>query len=101
MVWNLTGIQGNDTSFLNMIVVANDAVNGIFVGGFLIGLFIIQTVVIAGKVPTNTGALTLSAWFCFIYSIFFSMAGLLNFYFVIGFLTLSGFGTLYLYLEGR
>jgi len=101
MAWNLTGLQGNDTTFLNLVVVVNDAVNGILVGGLILGLFIIQAVMLSTKTPSVTGAGTLSAWLCFIYSIFFSMAGLLNFYFVIGFLILAGFGVLYMYLEGK
>lgn len=101
MPYNLTALQANDTSYYVLVDVVNEASGGILVMGLVVGLFIIQFVWLNAKTQSLAGSLALSAWACFIYSIFLSMAELLNFYFIIGFLTVAGFGTLVTYLTQR
>lgn len=102
MAFDLTNLTANDTNILDFAQVTNDAAEGVPFAGLVLALFVIQTVAISSRSQVGiAGSGTLSAWLCFIYSLFLSMAGLLNFFFVIGFLTLAGFGALYLYLEGK
>lgn len=102
MAFDLTNLTGNETSLVQFMQVTNNASQGVLFAGFIMGLFIIQTSAMVFK--TNTPVIhagTISAWLCFWYALFFSMAGLLNFFFVIGFLTVAAFGTLFMYLEGK
>lgn len=101
MAWNLSRLQENDSDFYDVVWVANDASSGILLMGFLVGLFIIQVVLLSRQKTGVLGSFALSGWACFLYSIFFTMGGLINFYFMIGFLSVSSFATLAIYLQNN
>lgn len=100
MTYNLTAIGGLNQTFVGIVQVANDASNGILVGGGVIAIFIIQMVILSRFVSNTGEAATFSCWLCFFYSVFLTMAGLLNFYFMAAFLVGSAIGAYWLYYRG-
>ncbi len=102
MTFDLTNLQSGNVTFYDFAVLSSDATNGLFWGLVILGLFMIQTVLLSTRAQVQIdSAAVFSSWACFIYSIPLSMAGLLNFYFTLGFLALSGFGTFWLYLKDK
>lgn len=100
MTYNLTVIGQMNTTLVSIVQVANAASNGILIGGGIIAIFVIQTVILSKYVSNGGEAVTFSCWLCFFYSVFLTMAGLLNFYFMATFLIGSAIGAYWLYYRG-
>lgn len=102
MTYNFTALQGNQTGLGDFVVVANDATGGFMVGGILVAIFIIQIVVIAtySKDRNPIIGVVMSAWLCFIYSVFLSIMQVLNPSFMLAFLLVAALGT-FLYYAGN
>jgi len=96
-LYNLTGLMQADT-IEDLIVVANNATNQIFIGGFLIAIFIVMLMVFIGRFEWERSVLA-SSFVCFILALFLRQANMINFIFVIAFPTIAAFTFLYISLS--
>jgi len=87
-LYNLTGLEQSET-LADLIYVANDGSGGIFIVGFVISVFAIITMTLAIKTSMDNAMLG-SSFICFWLTMFFRQAGLIEFWYVIGFLVLLG-----------
>lgn len=95
---NLTKLAEADT-VRKLVGVANTATDNTLTGMLLIGVFFIILMVL-GKSGFDK-AILVASYCCFILSLFLRYAGLINFIFVILFLALAAFTTLYMGLAAR
>ena len=93
---NLTALSESET-VTDLVTVANDATGQTLMGLFLIGIFFIILMVM-GKNGFEK-AMIVASYSCFILSLFLRYAGMINFLFVILFLAIAAFTTLYMGLS--
>ena len=99
VIYNITDFR-DATTITKIIVFNNTITNGAFMGAMLISVFFILTMIFKIKNGLEE-SVTVSSWICFVLSLFLRNAGLINFIFVIAFLTMSAFGTLLLYMDKK
>ncbi len=96
---NLTALAESET-VLDLVTVANEATGQVLMGMLLVGVFFIILMVM-GKEGFEK-AMIVASYCCFILSLFLRYAGMINFLFVILFLAIAAFTTLYMGLaKGR
>ena len=88
MTYNLSGVQ-NSTNPGQLMAEVNILSGNIFFGGFLIILFFI--ILWRTKDYNFENGLLTASFICFGLSLILRIAGLVNFWFVIGFLTMLAF----------
>lgn len=96
-LYNITGLMAADT-IEDLIVVANNATGQIFIGGFLIAIFVIIIMIFLGRFSFEKSILA-SSFVCFLIALFLRQANMIHFIFVIAFPVLSAFTFLYISLK--
>lgn len=95
-MYNLTNLTNANTP-VDIIIFANENVKGSLFGGFIIALWFVFFIIM--KKYSFERAFLTSSFLCFLISIFFVNATLINFYFIIVFATMTLFGGLWMYLS--
>jgi hypothetical protein len=98
-LYNLTNLT-NAKTLPDLVVIANNATNQIFMGGYLVAFFIIMLMGLLVKFKFEESLLA-SSFACFILSLFLRQAQLINFTFVIGFLIITAMMGLYMFMKKR
>ena len=98
MASNLTILQEADTMG-KIAIYANNASNGILMGGFMIAIFFVMMFVL--KRWDFDDALLSSSFVCFILSSILAYSKLLNIIFPLGFLAITAFTALYVFVAKR
>jgi|TARA_R100000501_G_C2588065_1_gene88994 hypothetical protein len=94
MAYNITAL-GNADTLSGLIIVANDAVEGILIGLFMFAVFFVM--LMALKKWDFDAALLSSSFSCFILSMILSYGGFLNLIFPLVFLAMAGLTALYMF----
>ena len=97
MVYSFGSATTHNATLLDMIYVANNATSGVFVFGFLLSVFCVQAILLNNRGVGLLGSVTLSSWFCFLYSSFLVVMGnIFSLYVSVFFLIVAGIGSLVL-----
>ena len=78
-LYNLSGLQ-NATTVVDVIIYANNTVDQILVGGFMLAFFIIMTTALLRRYDILE-SITVASFVCFFVSSFLRLAGLVSFNF--------------------
>jgi len=98
MSYNITQLQAS-TTIIKLVVYANDAVDGLLLGLFIIAIFFVLLMVM--KKYEFDFVLFTSSWISFVLSSILVYAKLLNFIFPLSFLALAAFTGFYLFVVKR
>ena len=98
MTYNITALQ-QATNVYTLLQYANDASLGILVGGFMIVIFF-ALLMMAKNVEISKRLLG-AGFLCFGFSLLLRFANLMNFEFVILFLSITAFSGLYIVVTRR
>lgn len=93
--YNLTDLY-DSTRVVDLFTFSNTVTDGLLIGIFLVAVFFIMMLSLRRYDFNNT--LLVSSFVCFILSVFFGYAGLLNFLFIIGFLVILAFSGFYAFV---
>lgn len=96
MTYNETALQ-TATGLYDVLVFADDATGNVFIGLFVIGVFV-SLLLIMKRFEFHT-TLPSAGLICFVISLILSYAELLNFLYPLGFLLVTALSVLYLYLQ--
>lgn len=96
--YNLTGLDKLNNLF-DVFKASNDFTGKLLVTLFVVALFFVFTLLL--KSYELVEAIMASAWICTIIALMLSFTGLLDFWFVIIFLTIGAFFTFYQYVTQR
>jgi len=92
-MYNITNLTNAKYGY-ELVYYANEVTNGVFIGGFIISLFIIITFVFM-KSQDVLDSMIGSSFFSFVFALFFTAIGLIGFQFVLIFLLITALLSFY------
>lgn len=100
----LGNLSSNQSTILTLAQVTNEASGTLLISGLIIAVLLVQMIAFTRFGTSTLGAITMSSWLCFLYSVVFLLAGdsagtLINFWFALGLGAVAAFGTWLLYLQ--
>lgn len=95
-MYNLTNLTNSGT-LVDVMVYVNNATYQVFTSFSMVCLYFI--LILALKAWQFDHAALVASWVSFLLSLLLTFAGLLNFLFPIGFLMITGFSALYVYMN--
>jgi len=99
MTYNMTEL-GQQTDIVGLVTFANNNVNFMLVGLFIISIFIVITFMFTKRMNL-VDSLVVSSFICFVLSVIGVYINLLNFIYPLLFLVVVAFGSMYLYYTNK
>jgi uncharacterized membrane protein YjfL (UPF0719 family) len=94
MMYNLTELTNADT-FVEVVIYADNAAANLLFGGFIIVIFIVFLVAMSRN--DFIDRIAVGSYVCFVLSLLATLSVHLNFLFLLGFLIIAAFSTMYLW----
>jgi 4-amino-4-deoxy-L-arabinose transferase-like glycosyltransferase len=95
-MYDITPIQGSSVNVYELLIFANNATNGVLLGGFMLAIFFVMLFRLNTKNEFSS-ALLVSSFVCFILSSILAYGKLVGLIYPLGFLAVLAFDGLYVY----